>query len=460
MAKFFILQPMLYIDGKARVFLRDWTGADFPASMAIPPLDQMTAAALLRERGHEVRILDTNVTHEPPQKVIDEVAREAPDFVGLASGWEALDGDLALLGEIKKRRPEVTTVIGGPPVTVHPELALADSAVDYAAIGEIDDPFARLADGDRSANLAWREGDEIRTTPRELVKDLNALPFPARDLVPSRRYRAPFLKRNPFTTMAMSRGCSRPLCTFCTTNIYHMHRIRLRSAENVLAELEEIVHRHRIPQILFRDDTFTASEKLVRGVCEGILSRGLDVTWRCTTRHDLVNPDLLSLMARAGCHHISFGLETPNDDLLEINGKGATIEGQAEAVRWSKEAGLEVTGLFMIGVEGDTPESASRVLPFATGMQLDYAEFNIATATPGTEFYRRVAPKIAVAEKYKNRWVYNTSIMPLRQLKQMRRRAYMGFYLRPSYVLRRLINIREVGDFGLLAKTAARLLLS
>ncbi|MCZ7584374.1 MAG: cobalamin B12-binding domain-containing protein [Deltaproteobacteria bacterium] len=113
MAKFFILQPMVLIDGRRRIFIRDWTGSDFPASLAIPPLDQMTAAAVLRERGHEVRILDTSITRQPPSWVVDEVAREAPDFVGITAGWESLEADLALLRAIKARRPAIKTIVGG-----------------------------------------------------------------------------------------------------------------------------------------------------------------------------------------------------------------------------------------------------------------------------------------------------------------------------------------------------------
>ncbi|MCZ7584373.1 MAG: radical SAM protein [Deltaproteobacteria bacterium] len=335
-----------------------------------------------------------------------------------------------------------------------------DDAVDFVALGEIDDPFARLPEGDLSANVAYRENGGVHTAPRKLPRDLSAMPYPARDLVPYRRYRAPFIRRNPYTTAAMGRGCSHPKCTFCTTNIYFMHRIRLRSADHVLGELEEIARRYRIPHIFFRDDTFTGAPKLVRGVCEGILSRGLDLTWRCMTRHDLVDPELLQLMARAGCDHISFGLETPNDELLERIGKYATVAGQKEAVGWSRDAGMDVTGLFMLGVEGDTAETASRVAPFARSLGLDYAEFNVAVAAPGTEFYRRVAPKIPAADKYKNRWIYNSSIVPLRTLRRMRRRAYAGFYLRPSFLARRLLAVRSMGDFGLLVRTGLRLLTS
>lgn len=457
MATIAILHPAVTLGGKARFFSRDWSGSEIPASVTYFPLDEAELAAALRAGGHDAVILDGARERTPVEAFVRRVAALRPEAVFLAGGWESLEPDLDLLRRLKARLPALRVIAGGPLLTWKPELALAHDVVDVVALGEPEDPCLRLLGGDLSQNVAYRGPDgAVIQAPRVLVTDLDELPTPAWDLLPVSRYVLPFALRNPCVAYRMSRGCVHGACHFCPTNVYHPGRARYHSAARVLHDLEAVVRGHGARQVVFRDQVFTGDRGLVEAVCAGLIERKLDLVWRVTTRVDLVDADLLRLMARAGLVQISFGLETPGAETLRRVGKGTTPELARRAVGYARDAGVEVTGLFIVGLEGDGAPDAEGVADYAMRLGLDLAEFNIPQVVPGTPWHQRFAA--TATDPMGPHSYYLTAALPLKRLQRLQRAAYRRFYLRPRVVWQQLRRVRSWSHLVASARAAVALL--
>jgi anaerobic magnesium-protoporphyrin IX monomethyl ester cyclase len=236
--------------------------------------------------------------------------------------------------------------------------------------------------------LVWRSNGEIVINPdRPFIRDLDDLPLPRHELLPLDAYRAPLVK-GPYAFVVTSRGCPAG-CRFCIKHVSYGDSVRFRSAENVLAEIEQLVSLG-VRAIHMYADCFTVNRDHVMGICEGIVQRGLKVRWTCNSRVDFVDQEMLQMMARAGCWMISWGIESGDDGMLRRMRKGITTDQVARALRWAKRAGVKNWGYFIIGLPGETEESIRRTIQFSKRLPLDLALFHIAAPHPGTPFFFEV----------------------------------------------------------------------
>ena len=309
-------------------------------------------------------------------------------------------------------------------------------------------------------NLAYRDGDEVLRTEQRFPPLYEQYPLPARDLLDLSRYTVPFSRRTPATTISTSRGCAHT-CTFCPSQIWHKRNVRYRPVALVMEEIEELVHRYGMREICFRDDTFTGNRERVVEICEELLRRGLDLTWRCFGSASTVDADLLALMAAAGCTQICYGFESGDDAVLRKTGKGTTVAQGVDAIRWSKQAGLEVSGTFMVGLEGDTHDTVERSIQFACSNALDYIQVNIAVAMPGTGFGKRRQRKGLDSRPEFFRWsganTSETATLTAEELPKLARKFYRSFYMRPSYIMSRLTSRRGIQSLHSHAKLGLRM---
>jgi anaerobic magnesium-protoporphyrin IX monomethyl ester cyclase len=236
--------------------------------------------------------------------------------------------------------------------------------------------------------LVWRSNGEIVINPdRPFIRDLDDLPLPRHELLPLDKYRAPLVK-GPYAFVVTSRGCPAG-CRFCIKHVSYGDSVRFRSAENVLAEIEQLVGLG-VRAIHMYADCFTVNRDHVMGICEGIVARGLPVRWTCNSRVDFVDQEMLRIMARAGCWMISWGIESGDEGMLRRMRKGITTDQVTQALRWAKRAGIRNYGYFIIGLPGETEESIRRTIDFSKRLPLDLALFHIAAPHPGTPFFFEV----------------------------------------------------------------------
>ena len=346
--------------GRHTHLLRDWSGAMISGNILYPPMEMLYAAAYLRRQGCDVALVDGSVRHWPHHRTIAAVLAHRPSHVITVSGWYNLQDDLAFLGALKTAAPQVRTILAGPNVTLDPAAALASPAVDYVALGEFVDGGDEIVSGRLARNVAFRADGGMMVRPFAPLDPLDRIPFAAWDLVNPRDYWVPFARRYPFALALTGVGCPHGQCAFCHQVSYFGEAHRSHSAGYVTEEADRLLARG-LREIIYRDQVFTARRDIVEALCRHLIARGRPLTFRISTRVDLVDRDLLALLAAAGCYQLSLGLETFSDAALAWCRKGATVADGARAVGWAKEAGLEVSAGIIVGLPEDEPFSVRRI---------------------------------------------------------------------------------------------------
>jgi anaerobic magnesium-protoporphyrin IX monomethyl ester cyclase len=300
--------------------------------------------------------------------------------------------------------------------------------------------------------LVWRDRGVIRINPdRPLIRDLDDLPLPLHGLLPWRQYRAPNI-RGPYTFIVPSRGCPGG-CTFCIKHVSYGSSVRLRSPQNVLAELK-LLWDLGLRNVHMYADLFTANREQVMGICEGMMREGLRFRWTCNSRVDYVDPEMLRAMKRAGCWMISWGIESASEEILRHVHKGIQPDKVARALRWSKEAGIMNWGFFILGLPGESEESIQATIALAKKLPLDLALFHLAAPYPGTPFFFEVVENGWFRPG--TRWeevdmdestVLDYPGLPAERIEYWARRAFREWALRPGPLWTYLKSMRDWYSF-------------
>ena len=428
----------------------------------LPPLGLAYLAGTLIPRGAHVRIIDLSVEDLSDQQLCDYVSAEKPDIIGFTAMSVGINKALQL-AEAIKRSYDCPIVFGGVHVTNLPEETLKrNPAVDIIVIGEgeraIDELFDWL-DGTKQLSkikgIAYRDhsGKVVLTPPRDPINDLDSLPFPPRHLFNNELY-IPLpnqYKNLPVMSIVGSRGCPYGKCTFCALGGVLRQRFRLRSPENVLEEIGQLVDRWGIREVSFWDDDFTASPKWAFEVSELLAKSKLNLTWNCFARVSNVTPELLKAMSAAGCYSIFYGLESGVQELLDNIQKGTTVEQNRLAVEWANDAGIQVRGSFMLGLPGETPELGKKTVEFALSLDLYSLAFCITTPIPGSRMFEEYVREGMVFEDFSKFNVFEPAVLPkgyqsIEQIHKLRRIGYRRFYLRPKYILKLLRHNSSLSD--------------
>jgi anaerobic magnesium-protoporphyrin IX monomethyl ester cyclase len=362
----------------------------------LPPLSLSYLAGVLAQEGIEIRILDFLVTHYHPKKLRRELEEYRPQLVGATCVTLNYPIARRMLKVCKDFDPCIFTVIGGPHVTFAQEETLLSSPwIDAVVIGEGERTMVELAravaeDGDirQVAGIAFADGGRVvRTSIRPLIEDIDQLPLPTRELLPMARYRA---LGTPCTVIT-SRGCPYS-CIFCSGHRMFGPRVRFRSPGLVVDEIEKLQRDFGLGKINIVDDTFTLNHSHTRAVCEEILRRSLQMKWSVFARVDRISEELARLMNRAGCEWVLFGVESADEGILRTIKKGTTPEDVRRGVKIAAEAGINVFNSFILGLPGETRETARKTLAFGDELYHKYGAkygFHMLSPLPGTEIYDR-----------------------------------------------------------------------
>ena len=340
-------------------------------------------------------------------------------------------------------------LVGEPDLTIrdlldHLERKMDQRSPEIARMFEKQDPsYQPSFNQDGSVNLhgikgiAWRDGkDIVVNAPRPFVADLDDMPIPMHELLPLQTYRMPLIK-GPFTFIVTSRGCPAG-CTFCIKHVSYQFSTRLRSPKLIMEELWYL-KRLGIHNIHMYADLFTVNRDQVMGLCNRMLEENIRIKWTCNSRVDFVDEEMLTLMGRAGCRLISWGLESGNEQILKHARKGAYPEKAERALSWAKKAGIMNWGYFIIGLPGETDDTIRQTIDFSKKLPLDIALFHVAAPYPGTPFFFEV-----VENKWfrpGTRWeqvdmdkgtVLDYPNMPAERLLAWQKRAFREWAFRPG----------------------------
>jgi hopanoid biosynthesis associated radical SAM protein HpnJ len=339
-------------------------------------------------------LADSKVVDAPPHKIsIEQTVAMASDFelLVLFTSTPGFDVDVRIASMMKDQNPKLKVCFVGPPVTVEPEKALAESAIDFVVRREFDHQIVAYAKGtplEQIPGVSYRENGGYKHNPEgSYIENLDELPWVTkvykRDL-DFRRYNVPFLK-NPFISLYTSRGCP-AMCTFCLWPQTHSgHRWRLRSAQDVAAECRWALENFPgLQEIFFDDDTFNYKKERTIALCQEL--KKLNFTWSCTSRVT-TDYDTLKAMREAGCRLMIVGYESGDAQILKNIKKGATLEMAKRFTRDAHRLGLTVHGDYIVGLPGETRDSIRRTIDFAKSLDTETIQVSIAHPYPGTEFY-------------------------------------------------------------------------
>jgi anaerobic magnesium-protoporphyrin IX monomethyl ester cyclase len=362
----------------------------------LPPLSLSYLAGVLIREGIEVKILDFLVTHYHPRKLRRELEEYRPQLVGATCVTLNYPIARRMLKVCKAFDPHIFTVIGGPHVTFALEETLLQSPwIDAIVIGEGERTLVELAraveegkDIYHVPGIAFADGGmAVKTPPQDRIEDLDQLPLPARELLPMARYRA---LGTPCTVIT-SRGCPYS-CIFCSGHRMFGPKVRFRSPGLVVDEIEKLQRDFGLTKINIVDDTFTVNHRHAEAVCEEMLRRNLKIKWSVFARVDRISEDLARLMNRAGCEWVLFGVESADEEILKTIRKGITLDEVRRAVKIAAEAGINVFNSFILGLPGESPDTALKSLAFGDELYHKYGAkygFHMLAPLPGTELYER-----------------------------------------------------------------------
>ncbi len=439
----------------------------------LPPLGLAALAAYTRERGLTVDIIDSLVHNYTVEDVINEIRDKRPKTVCISAITAVFNRSVECAKKILEEFPETLVIIGGHHATImSKEIMTKYDCFDILVYGEGEITLHDILQNFKSKEenketllsdknllesidgiVFKHNGEVIKNKERKQIEDIDILPFPARDLLPMNKY-IPLpnqYKRLPSIHMLAIRGCPFS-CDFCSNNAIFGQRFRSRSPQKVVEEIKHLIEIYGAKEISFWDDLLTVNKRWVNELCDEILKEKIDITWTCYARADCVSPELLKKMKKAGCWNIFYGFETGNQELLDNINKRIKVQQIREAVKWTKDAGIEIRASFMIGLPGETPELGEQTVDFAIELDPDYAQFCINTPFPGTKLYEN-ASKWGTFDNtdFDKFTIWEPIFLPYgykdkEQLMMIEKKAFRRFYLRPKYIFNRLQKINSMDD--------------
>ncbi len=439
-----------------------------------PPLGLMYLAAYLEKNSnYNISILDCPVEGLNYNQLEKRIEQEKPDVVGITAMTFTLLDVIKTVQTTKRVNSKIKIILGGPHIHIYPEETIKIRGIDYLVLGEGEKPLKDLLDRlDDTKKLyeikgiVFKDQDRIiNTGPREPIENLDALPFPARHLTLYKKYGSMVAKRFPVTTMFTSRGCPYK-CLFCDRP--HLGKVfRDRSANNVVDEMEEC-QKMGIKEIFIYDDTFGVNRQRVLDICNEILKRKLEIAWDVRNRVNVVDEEILQKMKEAGCSRIHYGVEAGTQKILNVLRKGITLDQVRKAFALTRKVDIQTLAYFMIGSPTETKEDILETIKFMKKLNPDFVHISITTPFPATDLYRLGLEEKILPYDYWKEFAENPSpdfVPPIwekelsrEELFSLIKKAYRSFYLRPNYVLKKLIQVKSAKEFFAKAKAALNIL--
>lgn len=431
----------------------------------IPPLGLLYIAAALEQKGCEVKIIDAEEKKLNPEQLGEFVKNFDPRIIGISTTTPVFKKARETAIYLKKLLPSVPIIFGGPHLASFPKISMEFNEIDYGVIGEGETTICELVEiieknqnPEKVKGIVFKEnGQIIQTEPREMIQNLDEISLPAWNLIDIKNYQDIMSKRKAFATMISSRGCPYN-CLWCDPEGRFGKTFRARSADNIIKEIDFLYNKRGIREILFYDDTFTVDRQRIIDLCHKIINKEWDLIWECRTRVNLVDEELIKLMAAAGCYRIRFGIESGNDEVLRFVKKSITKEQARKAVEWCKKYKIEVFTYFMLGLPTETEKTMKETIRFAIELNPDYTTFSPTIAfNKGNELFKWAAEKGFIEKDYWERFARGENLSPYPPLETDKlsketvraysKMAYRKFYFRPKYILKAIKKCKSLSEF-------------
>lgn len=434
----------------------------------LPPQTLAGLAAITREKGYHTSIIDCPAMKITISELMEDVLKISPNYVGITSTTITMDNVGNIAREIKKILPAIKVVVGGPHVTALPEETLEKFPwIDICIIGEGDETLLEVLsfyDNNEGQiedidGIAFRDknGKVIVTPRRNFIANLDTLPLPAWDILPplNKFYTPPgdSINRMPAVGLVTSRGCPGK-CIFCDNTTFG-RKFRYYNTDYLLRMIRELVEVYGVKEIYFMDDYFMASKKRLIDICNALIDANFDLTWTCTGRiSKAVDKELLSLMKRAGCWQICYGIESGSQEILNNIQKGIDLASVRECIEKTRRAGLAVKGFFMLGNFGETEETVKATIDIIIELPLTDFHMCYFVPFPGAEAYKTADKYGRFDKTWRNANLYVPKCFipngfTEERLSELFRECYKAHYFKPSVIL---YHAKKVKNLSVLKK--------
>jgi anaerobic magnesium-protoporphyrin IX monomethyl ester cyclase len=327
-----------------------------------------------------------NLDHPIWREVRFAIGDIAPDFIGIQvyTGTFMSAKNVATIA--REVDPVIKIIAGGTHPTLDPIGTIESGIYDYVVRGEGERVMLDIVnnvDPRKIKSLTFKDSDGkiVNNDHNGFIQDLDSLPFPMRDGF------YPAKGDVDIGAIITARGCPFE-CTYCASPSIWERKVRYRSVDNVLAELEYMVKARGVKLVRFQDDTFTLNKARTMEILDKIMTKGLDIEWLCDTRIDVLDKEMLKMMKRSGCVRLKTGVESGSDKILKKIRKGISVDQVKETVKLIKDLGISLTTYFMIGFPGETNEDIEKTISLAEEIKSDYNSLSIVAPYYGTQVYK------------------------------------------------------------------------
>ncbi len=412
------------------------------------------AAAILRNSGYEVFLRDYQTEKAEKKEIEEDIKKFLPDIIVISITNATILSDIEFVNWICSFHKCEFILKGAIFFNISDEHleSLDLKNVGYLIGGEIENTIGNLVDNilrnkgslEDIAGIVYKDNGILKKTSLDVWQDnLDEFPFPARDLMKNELYTRPDTGE-PMATIQVSKGCPAQ-CIYCLTPIISGKKVRKRSTDSIFAEISECYYKYGIRNFFFKADTFTIDAQWAEELCDKIIDSDLHgkIEFTVNSRVKPLQRQLLEKLKNAGCFTVAVGFESGNEKTLQRIKKGTTIEDNLNAAKLIKEAGLPIFGFFMIGFPWENREDIINTLEFMFKINPDFIELHIAMPYYGTELYNECEKyQIINSEAWGNDYFSPSTIgtcsVSMDEIKQLKKKYLLKFYLRPKYILKKL----------------------
>ncbi|MBU1863838.1 MAG: B12-binding domain-containing radical SAM protein [Candidatus Omnitrophica bacterium] len=439
----------------------DHAGILHPYSLAI-------ISSFLKREHKDVTLFDAAIQHVQKEAILSYIEKMQPDMLGLTLMTQHLPHTIEFLRLVKEILPALTVVVGGPHATAdHKNLLLQNKEVDVTVIGEGEYSMLALINAyehnesfQQIKGIAYREDDGVHINPRQpYIENLDALPFADWESLPMDKYADAITVRKNYGGIVASRGCPYS-CTFCGAKTALGQKVRRRSPQNIVEEIQLLYDRYGVRQVLFHDSTLNIDNAWVNEICEGILRMNKPIVWGCNVRTEHLSKETLMLMKRSGCIRIFVGIESGDNTVLQRMKKGTTVERIQQGLKLIEEVGIPTDYGFILGMPGETVESMKKSIALAKKLK-GISTFALASPFPGTELYEIAKSEGVSVKDWSKHDIYTLAYVPQgltrKQLEQYYRCAVRTTYFRFSFIIYQLSQLRSLLNVKIVVTAAYRI---
>lgn len=432
------------------------------------------ASALRNDSGINARIIDCNAQGIGMDSLGELLIKESPDLAGFSVLTFNLLNCIEAAKLIRKISPATKICFGGWHATLYPEETLRLDCVDYIVTGEGERTFSELAEYCRKKEFSQKDLSSIKgigykmplgeikiNSSRDVIKDLDSLPFPAYDLIAMEKYSNLLACTQNSINIMTSRGCPHG-CIFCDLR---RTPYRFRSPRNILEEIKLWAGRG-VTEFFIQDDNFVINRNRTIEFCQLLISSGVRIKYKISARVDYIDDELLAYLRKSGCYRIYFGVESGAQKILDYLEKGITLAQIKKAFKSTKEHGIDRFAYVMIGAPMENRGDIASTINLVKEIKPQHLHCSICTPMPKTYFYQKLLSDGLIKRDYWREFAENpdpsfktpfcNQLFKDDELRVLQNSIQRDFYMNPGVIFQEIIRTRGLKQFYAKTKLALR----